>query len=189
MFEIRCCHSFVFFFPVRTGYNSKQICQSLLKNILTVAKTTAGCDCHVLSGWLCGCWTFLVCVPFGMTNQNVMFILLFINLVFWTCFSFSLYSPMSDPVLAVPWFSTMVDMPNLFNPLTSAGEVVLDSPLCGELIKEMEELEDISRSFNDDTFDLLHLPDFQESSTSSNSSATLGNYMYNTHPNTAHMSI
>lgn len=92
-------------------------------------------------------------------------------------------------MLAVPWPSTMVDMPNPFSPLPSAGEVVLDSPLCGDLIKEMEELEDISRSFNDDTFNMLYLPDFQESSTSSNSSATLGTYVYNTHPNTSHINI
>lgn len=60
------------------------------------------------------------------------------------------------------------------------GEIVLDSPLCGELIKEMEEIEDISRSFSDETFNFPYLPDFQESSTSSNSSATLGIYLYNT---------
>lgn len=93
---------------------------------------------------------------------------------------------MSDPVLAVPWPSTMVDIPSPFSPLPSAGEIVLDSPLCGDLIKEMEELEDISRSFSDDTFNLLYLPDFQESSTSSNSSATFGTYVFNTHPYTAH---
>ncbi|XP_034169206.2 peroxisome proliferator-activated receptor alpha a isoform X1 [Pangasianodon hypophthalmus] len=83
--------------------------------------------------------------------------------------SWSTASLMSDPVLAVPWPSTMVDVPNPFSPLPSAGEIVLDSPLCGELIKEIEEFEDISRSFSDDTFNLLYLPDIQES----NSSASL----------------
>lgn len=96
---------------------------------------------------------------------------------------------MSDPVLVVPWPSIMVDMPNLFSPLPSAGEIVLDSPLCGELIKEMEELEDNSQSFSDDTFNLLYLPDFQESSISFNSSATLGAYVYKTHMNTAHTTL
>ncbi|TSK13244.1 Peroxisome proliferator-activated receptor alpha [Bagarius yarrelli] len=80
---------------------------------------------------------------------------------------------MSDSMLAVPWPSTTVDLPNPFSPLPSAGEIGLDSPLCGDLIKEMEDFEDISRSFSDDAFNMLYLPDIQESSTSSNSSATV----------------
>ncbi|XP_027007010.1 peroxisome proliferator-activated receptor alpha a isoform X2 [Tachysurus fulvidraco] len=101
--------------------------------------------------------------------------MVYIHLACWTpvlsvCAPTSL---MSDSVLAVPWPRTMVDVPNPFNPLPSVGEIGLDSPLCGDLIKEMEELEDISRSFSDDPFNMIYLPDIQESSTSSNSSATL----------------
>lgn len=84
-------------------------------------------------------------------------------------------------MLAVPWPSTMVDISNPFSPLPIVGEIVLDSPLCGELMKDMEELEDISRSFSDDTFDMLYLPDFQESSISSSNSTVPGTYLDSTH--------
>ncbi|KAG9280339.1 peroxisome proliferator-activated receptor alpha [Astyanax mexicanus] len=64
----------------------------------------------------------------------------------------------------------MVDVPSLFSPLSPVGESVLDSPLCGELIMNMEELEDITCSLSEDPFNLLYMPDWQSSSTSSESS-------------------
>ncbi|XP_062852101.1 LOW QUALITY PROTEIN: peroxisome proliferator-activated receptor alpha a [Trichomycterus rosablanca] len=79
---------------------------------------------------------------------------------------------MNDPVLAVPWCSTMVEMPSPFGPLSPVENTLLDSPLCGELIKDVE-LEDISRSFSDDAFKLLYLPDFDKSSTRSSSPVNL----------------
>ncbi|XP_036433403.1 peroxisome proliferator-activated receptor alpha a [Colossoma macropomum] len=67
----------------------------------------------------------------------------------------------------------MVDVPSLFSPLSPVGDPVLDSPLYGELIMNMEELEDISCSLNDDTLNLLYLPDCQGTNTSPESSITL----------------
>ncbi|XP_072529261.1 peroxisome proliferator-activated receptor alpha a isoform X2 [Salminus brasiliensis] len=67
----------------------------------------------------------------------------------------------------------MVDMPSLFSPLSPVGESVLDSPLCGELIMNLEELEDITCSLSEDPFSLLYMPDWQSSSTSSESSTVL----------------
>lgn len=84
---------------------------------------------------------------------------------------------MNDPVLAVPWYSTMVEMPSPFGPLSPVEDSLLNSPLCGELIRDVE-LDDISRSFSDDAFKLLYLPDFDKSSTSSNSSANLGTHIH-----------
>ncbi|KAL6460021.1 hypothetical protein MHYP_G00317800 [Metynnis hypsauchen] len=67
----------------------------------------------------------------------------------------------------------MVDVSSLFSPLSPVGDPVLDSTLYGELIMNMEELEDISCSLNDDTLNLLYLPDCQGTNTSPESSITL----------------
>uniref|UniRef100_A0A671MQG3 Peroxisome proliferator-activated receptor alpha-like n=1 Tax=Sinocyclocheilus anshuiensis TaxID=1608454 RepID=A0A671MQG3_9TELE len=56
-------------------------------------------------------------------------------------------------------------MPSLYSPLCPLGDPILDSPLCGELIGDMEVLEDISQSLSDDTFNSLHVLDYQSSNT------------------------
>uniref|UniRef100_A0A671MY22 Peroxisome proliferator-activated receptor alpha n=1 Tax=Sinocyclocheilus anshuiensis TaxID=1608454 RepID=A0A671MY22_9TELE len=67
----------------------------------------------------------------------------------------------------------MVDMPSLYSPLCPLGDPILDSPLCGELIGDMEVLEDISQSLSDDTFNSLHVLDYQSSNTAADSSTVL----------------
>ncbi|XP_066525442.1 peroxisome proliferator-activated receptor alpha a isoform X3 [Hoplias malabaricus] len=67
----------------------------------------------------------------------------------------------------------MVDVPSLFSPLSPGRDSVLDSPMYAELMMNIEELEDISCSLSEDTFNLLYLPDCQGSSTSPESSSTL----------------
>uniref|UniRef100_A0A671L2F4 Nuclear receptor domain-containing protein n=1 Tax=Sinocyclocheilus anshuiensis TaxID=1608454 RepID=A0A671L2F4_9TELE len=64
----------------------------------------------------------------------------------------------------------MVDMPSLYSPLSPLGDPILDSPLCGELIGDMEVLEDISQSLSDDTFNSLHVLDYQSNNTAADSS-------------------
>lgn len=68
----------------------------------------------------------------------------------------------------------MVDMPSLYSPLSPLGDPILDSPLCGELIGDMEVLEDISQSLSDDAFNSLHVLDSQSSTTAADSSTVLG---------------
>ncbi len=58
--------------------------------------------------------------------------------------------------------------------LVPAGDPILDSPLCGELIGDMEVLEDISQSLSDDTFNSLHVLDYQSNNTAADSSTGLG---------------
>uniref|UniRef100_A0A671MRV5 Peroxisome proliferator-activated receptor alpha n=1 Tax=Sinocyclocheilus anshuiensis TaxID=1608454 RepID=A0A671MRV5_9TELE len=64
-------------------------------------------------------------------------------------------------------------MPSLYSPLCPLGDPILDSPLCGELIGDMEVLEDISQSLSDDTFNSLHVLDYQSSNTAADSSTVL----------------
>lgn len=64
-------------------------------------------------------------------------------------------------IQSLPWSSAMVDMPSLYSPLSPLGDPVLDSPLCGELIGDMEVLEDISQSLSDDAFNSFHVLDYQ----------------------------
>ncbi|XP_030623201.1 peroxisome proliferator-activated receptor alpha a isoform X2 [Chanos chanos] len=63
----------------------------------------------------------------------------------------------------------MVDLASPSSPLSPLGDTILDSPLCGELIQDMEGLEDISHSIDSDAFSYLHLPDHLSSSLSSES--------------------
>ncbi|XP_076861063.1 peroxisome proliferator-activated receptor alpha a [Brachyhypopomus gauderio] len=67
----------------------------------------------------------------------------------------------------------MVDVPGPFSPWSPVGDSVLDSPLYGELIKDMGELDDISRTLCNDAFSLLNLPDYQGSHTGSEGSNAL----------------
>ncbi|XP_016390427.1 peroxisome proliferator-activated receptor alpha-like [Sinocyclocheilus rhinocerous] len=76
-------------------------------------------------------------------------------------------------IQSLPWSSAMVDMPSLYSPLSPLGDPILDSPLCGELIGDMEVLEDISQSLSDDTFNSLHVPDYQSNNTTADSSTGL----------------
>ncbi|XP_059361281.1 peroxisome proliferator-activated receptor alpha a [Carassius carassius] len=76
-------------------------------------------------------------------------------------------------IQSLPWSSAMVDMPSLYSPSSPQGDPILDSPLCGELIGDMEVLEDISQSLSDDTFNSFHVLDYQSSNTAADSSAVL----------------
>ncbi|KAL0195530.1 hypothetical protein M9458_009102, partial [Cirrhinus mrigala] len=64
-------------------------------------------------------------------------------------------------------------MPSLYSPLSPLGDPILDSPLCGELIGDMEVLEDISQSLSDDTFNSFHVLDYQNSNSTADSSTVL----------------
>ncbi|XP_028809969.1 peroxisome proliferator-activated receptor alpha-like [Denticeps clupeoides] len=46
----------------------------------------------------------------------------------------------------------MVDMPGLYSPSSSLGDAVLDSPLCGDLMQHMDELEDLAGCIGDNAF-------------------------------------
>lgn len=65
----------------------------------------------------------------------------------------------------------MVDMPSLYSPSSPLGDPMLDSPLCGELIGDMQDLEEISQSLSEDTLSML---DFQSSDTALDNSTSLG---------------
>ncbi|XP_056603456.1 peroxisome proliferator-activated receptor alpha a [Triplophysa dalaica] len=67
----------------------------------------------------------------------------------------------------------MVDMPSLYSPLSPLGDTMLDSPLCGELIGDIQDLEEISQSLSEDTLSSLHVLDFQSSDTALDSSTGL----------------
>ncbi len=77
-------------------------------------------------------------------------------------------------IQSLPWSSAMVDMPSLYSPLSPLGDPILDSPLCGELIGDMEVLEDISQSLSDDTFNSLQVLDYQSNNSAADSSTGLG---------------
>lgn len=68
----------------------------------------------------------------------------------------------------------MVDMPSLYSPSSPLGDPIMYSPLCGELIGDMQVLEDISQSLSDDTFHSLHMLDYQNCDTAVDSSSILG---------------
>lgn len=68
----------------------------------------------------------------------------------------------------------MVDMPSLYSPLSPLGDTMLDSPLCGELIGDIQDLEEISQSLSEDTLSSLHMLDFQSSDTALDNSTGLG---------------
>lgn len=68
----------------------------------------------------------------------------------------------------------MVDMPSLYSPSSPLGDPIFDSPLCGELIGDMEVLEDISQSLSDDNFNSLHVLDYQSCNTVVDGSTPLG---------------
>ncbi|XP_042597231.1 peroxisome proliferator-activated receptor alpha-like [Cyprinus carpio] len=76
-------------------------------------------------------------------------------------------------IQSLPWSSAMVDMPSLYSPSSPLGDPILDSPLYGELIGDMEVLEDISQSLSDDAFNSLHVLDSQSSTTAADSSTVL----------------
>ncbi|XP_071780574.2 peroxisome proliferator-activated receptor alpha a [Centroberyx gerrardi] len=65
----------------------------------------------------------------------------------------------------------MVDMPGgPYSPLSPMGDSLLDSPLCGDL---MEDLQDISQSIGDDTLGSFDFPEYQSTGSGSESSITL----------------
>lgn len=72
----------------------------------------------------------------------------------------------------------MVDMPSPYSP-SSTGDSVLVSPLCGDLIQDMEELEDLSRSMEDDAFNTFL--ENKSSSTGSECSTALGKCTVSVH--------
>lgn len=76
-------------------------------------------------------------------------------------------------IQSLPWSSAMVDMPSLYSHLSPLGDPILDSPLYGELIGDMEVLEDISQSLSDDTFN-FHVLEYQSCNTLVDDSTVLG---------------
>lgn len=64
----------------------------------------------------------------------------------------------------------MVDMPSLYSPSSPLGDPMLDSPLCGELIGDIQDLDEISQSLSEDTLSML---DFQSSDTALDNSTGL----------------
>ncbi|KAM4615325.1 peroxisome proliferator-activated receptor alpha-like isoform 1-T1 [Polymixia lowei] len=65
----------------------------------------------------------------------------------------------------------MVDMPgDPYSPPSPLGESILDSPLCGDL---MEDLEDISQSIGDDTLGSFDFPEYQITGPGSENSIAL----------------
>ena len=72
------------------------------------------------------------------------------------------------------WSTTMVDMPSPYSPSSPVGDSVLGSPLCGDLIQDMEELEDLSQSIEEDTFNSFDVHEHKSSSTGSECSTALG---------------
>ncbi|KAG5267219.1 hypothetical protein AALO_G00219300 [Alosa alosa] len=66
----------------------------------------------------------------------------------------------------------MVDMPSPYSP-SSIGDSVLVSPLCGDLIQDLGELEDLSQSVEDDSFNSFDIHEHKSSSTGSECSTAL----------------
>lgn len=73
----------------------------------------------------------------------------------------------------------MVDMESHYHPPSPLEESVLGSPLCADddFIGSVEELQDISRSIDDDALNSLDVPDYQPSSNGSEGSTALGDFL------------
>ncbi|XP_028813528.1 peroxisome proliferator-activated receptor alpha b [Denticeps clupeoides] len=66
----------------------------------------------------------------------------------------------------------MVDMESYYNPPSPLEDSVLDSPLCGDFIGGMEDLQDISQSIDDDTLSTFDVPEYHSSSLGSSSESS-----------------
>lgn len=73
----------------------------------------------------------------------------------------------------------MVDMESHYHPPSPLEESVLGSPLCADddFIGSVEELQDISRSIDDNTLNSFDVPDYQPSSNGSEGSTVLGDFL------------
>ncbi|XP_010885449.2 peroxisome proliferator-activated receptor alpha a [Esox lucius] len=71
----------------------------------------------------------------------------------------------------------MVDIPLSYSPPSHLGESLLDSPLCGGLITDMDDLEDLSQSIEDDTLSSFDLyPEYCTTGPGSENSITLDTF-------------
>ncbi|XP_012697941.2 peroxisome proliferator-activated receptor alpha b [Clupea harengus] len=66
----------------------------------------------------------------------------------------------------------MVDMESHYSPPSPLEESVLGSPLCGDFIGSMEDLQDISQSIDDDALSSFGVPEYQSSSLGSGSESS-----------------
>lgn len=66
----------------------------------------------------------------------------------------------------------MVDMESHYSPPSPLEESVLGSPLCGDFIGSMEDLQDISQSIDDDALSTFDVPEYQSSSLGSGSESS-----------------
>lgn len=72
--------------------------------------------------------------------------------------------------------TVMVDMESHYHPPSPLEDSVLGSPLCADddIMGNMEELQDISQSIDNDTLSSLDVPEYQPSSNGSEGSTVLG---------------
>lgn len=70
----------------------------------------------------------------------------------------------------------MVDMESHYHPPSPVGDSVMGSPLCGDgdFMGDMEELQDISQSIDNDPISSFDVPEYQSSSNGSEGSTVLG---------------
>lgn len=75
--------------------------------------------------------------------------------------------------------TVMVDMESHYHPPSPLEESVLGSPLCADddFIGGVEEIQDISRSIDDNALNSLDVPDYQPSSNGSEGSTLLGDFL------------
>ncbi|KAL4612780.1 peroxisome proliferator-activated receptor alpha-like [Arapaima gigas] len=66
----------------------------------------------------------------------------------------------------------MVDMQSHYSPPSPLEDSVLGSPLCGDLMQGMDDLQDISQSIEDSTLSSFDVPEYQSSGTGSGSESS-----------------
>lgn len=66
----------------------------------------------------------------------------------------------------------MVDLPSRYSPPSPLEVPVLGSPLCGDLIRDIDDLQDLSQSIEDDALSSFDVPEYQSSGPGSGSDSS-----------------